>query len=81
MKSAYQILTEYKNRQKDPKYAKILICNNLHHESEHTDVSNVKDTMEGTLRWLEFDSVVNDKKLHNRIRGGYVSEYHEYIEE
>lgn len=81
MKSVYQILREYRNRQKDPQYARILVNNNLHNESEHADVSNVKDIMEGTLRWLEFDSVVNDKKIHNRIRAGYVSEYHENIVE
>ena len=81
MKSAYQILKEYRNRQKDPKYAWIVIGNNLHKASKHIDVSNVKTTMEDTLRWLEFDSVLNDKKLHNKIRGGYVSEYHEYIKE
>lgn len=81
MKSVYQILKEYRNRQKNPKYTKILIGNNRHTESEHTDVSNVEITMEGTLRWLEFDSVINDKKLHSKIRGGYVSEYHEYVDE
>jgi hypothetical protein len=74
-------LKEYKNRQKNPQYAKIHICNNLHRESMHTDVSNIENTETDGVRWLEFDSVVNDKKLHCRIRGGYVSEYHEYVDE
>ena len=81
MKSAYQVLREYKNRLKNPQYAKIHINNNLHRESMHTEVSNIEYTESYGIRWLEFDSVANLKKIHCKIRAGYVSEYHEYIVE
>ena len=81
MKSAYQILKEYKNHQKNPQYAWIVTNNNLHNESTHADVSNIEDTRSEGVNWLEFDCVVNQKKIHCKIRAGYVSEYHEYIRE
>ena len=81
MKTVYQLLREHENRQKDPQYAKIHINNNLHRESMHMDVSNIEYTKSDGIRWLEFDSMSNQEKIHCRIRGGYVSEYHEYIRE
>ena len=47
----------------------------------HTEVSNVENTMIDGVPWLEFDCIANQNKAHCKIRGGYVSEYHEYIRE
>jgi len=81
LKSVYQLLQEYRNRLKNPKYAKIHINNNLAHESTHTNVSNIKKTQSDGVQWLEFDYMVETKKLHAKIRDGYVTEYHEHIKE
>jgi hypothetical protein len=74
-------LKEYRNRLKNSQYAKIHICNNLHRESMHIEVSNIENTVIDGVPWLEFDSIANQNKTHCKIRGGYVSEYHEYIRE
>ena len=81
MKSVYQILKEYRNRLKNPQYAKILTRTNLQRESIYTEVSNITETQDDVGIWLEFDCSANMKKTHCRILGGYVSEYHEYIKE
>ena len=81
MKSVHQILTEYRNRQKDPQYVKIHVCNNLNHESMHTNVSNIEITQSDGVKWLEFDHSIETRKHHARIRDGYITEYHEHIKE
>ena len=81
MKSVYQILKEYRNRLKNPKYAKIHVINYLGNESIHLEVTNIKVTYKDGYEWLEFDRVANLKKNHAKIWAGQVSEYYEDIKE
>jgi len=81
LKSVYQILKEYRNRQKDPQYAKIKVVNHFSQETTHIEAMNIQVTYSEGKEWLEFDCSANMKKTHCKIWAGQVSEYHEYYNE
>ena len=81
MKSVYQILKEYRNRQRDPQYNRIRVVDNSGQTTPYYTISNLRTVHDSNGIWLEFDNVQNLKKIHTRVMAGWVCEYHVPINE